>query len=122
MPAEKGYPRTHRLNESLRELVADEVERLKDPRVGFVTITGVDVAPDLRTATVWCSVLGSDEELEESLRGLQSAAPFLRRALGQLRMKRVPELQFKRDPAIETGLRVEQILRDIQPGQVGDER
>ena len=119
---DKRYPRTHRLNESVREVIADEVERLKDPRVGFVTITGVDVAPDLRTATVWCSVLGSDEEREESLRGLRSAAPFLRRALGQLRMKRVPELQFKSDPAIETGLRVEQILRDIQPGQEGDER
>ena len=117
MPAEKGYPRTHRLNESVREVIADEVERLKDPRVCFVTITGVDVTRDLQTATVWCSVLGSDEERDETLRGLRSAAPYLRRVLGQLRLKRIPELLFKVDPAIATGLRVEQVLRDIQPGR-----
>ena len=114
---EKRYPRTHRLNESIRELIADEVEKLKDPRVGFVTITGVDVSSDLRHATVWCSVLGSDDEQDSSLEGLRSAAPFLRHALGQLRMKRVPELVFRIDPAIATGLRVEQIIRDMNKEQ-----
>ena len=86
----------------------------------FVTITGVDVSSDLRHATVWCTVLGSDDEREASLAGLRSAAPFLRHVLGQLRMKRVPELVFRIDPAIATGLRVEQIIRDIHREEPDD--
>lgn len=108
------YPRSSRLNEQLREILADEVERLTDPRIGFVTITGVEITADLRRATVYYSVLGDHAMKEESLRGLSSAASHLRRAIGeQARIKYVPVLVFVEDEAIETGMRVEQILKEI---------
>lgn len=110
------YPRTRRVNESLREVVAEEVELLSDPRLGFVTITGVQVTPDLSRATVYYTVLGDDEEKEGTVEGLRSAARHLRHAIGeQVRLKRVPELVFEEDPAIITGMRVDEILKDIHP-------
>ena len=109
------YPRTERINEQLREVLAEEVERLRDPRIGFVTVTGVTVSSDLRHATVFYSALGDAPQKESSREGLRSAAPYLRRAIGvQVRMKYVPELAFEEDPAIVSGMRVEEILRDIQ--------
>lgn len=110
------YPRTHRVNESLREVLAEEVELLSDPRLGFVTITGVQVTPDLSRATVYYTVLGDDEEKEGTVEGLRSATRHLRHAIGeQVRLKRVPELVFEEDPAIITGMRVDEILKDIHP-------
>lgn len=110
------YPRTRRVNESLREVVAEEVELLSDPRLGFVTITGVQVTSDLSRATVYYTVLGDDEEKEGTVEGLRSAARHLRHAIGeQVRLKRVPELVFEEDPAIITGMRVDEILKDIHP-------
>ena len=114
MPSDKRYPRTDRVSESLREVIAAEVEALTDPRIGFVTITGVEVSPDLRHATVFYSVLGDEQQKKASQAGLRSAAAHLRRTVGsQVRMKYTPELHFRADPAIESGLRVEEILRQI---------
>ena len=115
MTENKRYPRTDRLSESIREVIADEIERLTDPRIGFVTITGADVSPDLRYATIWYSVLGDDEQRVACHAGLKSAAGHLRHTVGvEMRIKRAPELTFKEDPAIATGLRVEEIIRHIQ--------
>ena len=114
------YPRTYRVNEQLREVVASEIELLRDPRIGFVTVTGVQVTPDLRHATVYYSVMGDDEEKADTLAGLRSAAPRLRYAIGeQVRMKYVPELTFHEDPAMVTGQRVEEILREIKGSDDG---
>ena len=110
----QAYTRTQRLAESLREVLAAEVKQLTDPRIGFVTITGVDVTIDLRHATVWYSVL-TDDTAADTLAGLRSASPHLRRFIGtQVRMKYVPELTFKVDPAIAHGRSIEGILRTVE--------
>lgn len=111
----RRYPRAYRVNELVREVLADELERLSDPRLELVTITGVDVSPDLHNATVWYSALGRHEA--STAEGLRAAAPKLRASLGrQVRLKYLPQLQFREDPAIETGQRVEEILRDLHRG------
>jgi ribosome-binding factor A len=107
----KRYPRTARLNEVVQEVVASELERLSDPRLEMVTITGVDVKADLSTATVYYSALNSDPD--GAAKALAKAAPHLRGVLGNgMRVRQVPELVFRPDPAIETGARIDQILRE----------
>lgn len=108
----RKYPRSARVNEVVREALADELERMNDPRLSLVTITGVDVAPDLRTAKVYYAALGRhDEQIEV---GLRAAAPHLRGVLGrEVRLKYLPRLDFFLDPAIEEGQRVEDILRNL---------
>jgi ribosome-binding factor A len=110
----RRYPRTARVNEVVLETLAEELERLSDPRLGFVTLTGVDVSPDLRQATVYYSVLGPAEQHEETSKALRSAGSHLRAVLGQqVRLKYLPYLSFREDPAIATGQRVEEIIRDL---------
>jgi ribosome-binding factor A len=107
----KRYPRTARLNEVVQEVVASELERLSDPRLEMVTITGVEVKNDLSTATVFYSALNSNSD--DAAKALAKAAPHLRGVLGKgMRVRQVPELVFRPDPAIETGARIDQILRD----------
>jgi ribosome-binding factor A len=131
-----------RVNEVVREAIGDELERLSDPRLGLVTVTGVDVSADLRQATVYYSALGRADkrgrgvvpELEPEQRvstqaALAAAAPHLRASLGrQVRLKYTPELTFREDPSIAAGDRIEAIIRDLhrsddggpgQPGQPG---
>ncbi len=112
----RRYPRTLRVNEVVRETLADELERMSDPRLEMVTITGVDVSPDLRHATVWYAALGrDDDDLDVAL---AHVAPRLRVALGhQVRLKYLPELHFREDPAIETGERVDEIIRRLHGDQ-----
>ncbi len=113
MPSQRRYPRTLRINEVVREALADDLERLSDPRLTMVTITGVDVSPDLRHATVWYSALGRHDD--ETAAALKSAGPRLRATLGQqVRLKYLPDLHFREDPAIEAGQRVEEIIRDLR--------
>lgn len=170
----RRYPRSARVNEVVRETIADELERLSDPRLGLVTVTGVDVSPDLRQATVYYSALETavggrvrprrasnanqasqanqpenvkqagrsdrssrvqrlDERerrgdrddgvrevdaaaarLADTRAALESAAPHLRAELGrQVRLKYTPELTFREDPAVASGNRIEEILRDL---------
>lgn len=115
----RKYPRTARINEVVREVLAEELERMSDPRLSMVTITGVDVTRDLRHAKVYYAALGRhDDEIEVALR---KAAPHLRGVLGrQVRLKYLPELEFLLDPAIEQGQRVEAILRSINEERAGD--
>ena len=117
--AARRYDRTARVNEVVREVLADELERLSDPRLGFLTVTGVEVSPDLRQATVWYSVLrppggapeGHEHDTEDALK---AATPHLQSVIGrQVRMKYTPHLVFREDPAIRTGERVDEILRQL---------
>ncbi len=110
----RRYPRTARINEVVLETLADELERLSDPRLGFVTLTGVDVSSDLRQATVYYSVLGPAEQHEDTSKALRSAGSHLRGVLGhEVRLKYLPRLSFREDPAIATGARVEEIIREL---------
>jgi len=106
-----GYPRTARVNELLREVVAEEVERLRDgdPRLELLTVTGVTCDPDLRHATVWLSSLAEDvaAALAEDRVALQAAIGR------QVRLRRTPQLTFAADPAVALGSRVEDILRTL---------
>jgi ribosome-binding factor A len=104
-----------RVNETLREIVAAEVHELKDPRIGFVTITGVETAPDLRNARVFYSVLGGEEEEADTQAALDHAAPRLQaRVAEQVRLKYVPKLHFAVDESIAQGARIDELLRSIE--------
>lgn len=109
-------PRMRKVNELLREVIAEAVTELKDPGLGFLTITGVDASPDLRNAFVYYSVLGTDEEVEETAAALDRAAPRIQSIAGsQIRMKYTPRLTFKLDPSIGEGLKIDQLLHRLDP-------
>lgn len=102
-----------RVNSILREVLAEEIERLSDERLEFVTVTGVDTSPDLRHAVVYIDVL-RDEQRDEAVAALNKAAPRLRGLVGrQVRMKYTPELRFEMDPGVVSGTRIEQLLRGL---------
>ena len=106
--------RTERVAEEFREILAEEVQRLKDPRIGFVTVTGVEVSPDLRHAWASYTVLGDDKQRRATAAGLRSATPHLRQELGrQVRLKVVPELEFRQDQTIAAHERIEEIIDRI---------
>ena len=107
--------RTERLSEEIREEVALLIaSELKDPRIGFVTVTRVEVTPDLRTARIYVGVLGTEKQRTTSLAGLKQGAGFLRRALGRtLRLRYTPELVFQYDEGLEASDRVAKLLAEI---------
>src|SRR5262252_4586708 len=106
--------RMRRVNESVREVLADAVGELKDPRIGFVTITGVDTSPDLKQATVYVSVLGSEKKRASSLEGLDAAHGVLQRHIAaELRLKRTPQLTFQYDPSVERGVRMSKLIDEL---------
>jgi ribosome-binding factor A len=108
--------RMRRVNESLREVLAASVLELKDPRIGFVTVTGVETSPDLRHARVFVSVLGSETKRERSLEGLAAAHGVLQARLArELRLKRTPQLAFEYDPSVERGVRMTQLIDELAP-------
>jgi ribosome-binding factor A len=112
----RRYDRTARVNEVVREVLADELERLSDPQLGLLTVTGVEVTPDLRQATVYYSALiPAEGEAERDIaEALGAARPQLQAAIArQVRMKYTPQLVFREDPAIRTGERVDEILRQL---------
>jgi ribosome-binding factor A len=97
-----------------RQVLGEEIQNLKDPRIGFATVTAVKITPDLRHARVWISVLGSDEEAEATMAGLTSARPHLRSELGrQMRLKYLPELAFELDTGAVEAQRLDEILSRI---------
>lgn len=100
----------------MKQEIADILMRkIKDPRIGFVTVTDVDVADDIRNATVYVSVYGTDADKQNSLKGLRSAAPFIRTELGKrMRMRYLPELLFRFDAAVERGAHIMELLREIE--------
>lgn len=102
------------------ELLHQEISRIiqyetKDPRLGFITVTGVDVSPDLRQARVHVSVLGDKAEIKSTLAGLASGASYFRRQLGQsISLRYIPELSFKLDTSLEYGMHIEALLDEIR--------
>jgi ribosome-binding factor A len=103
-----------RVNEALREVLSARIAtELKDPRVGFVTVTSVETSPDLRHSRVYVSVLGDEDERAESLAGLASAHGFLQAAIAsELRMKHTPTLEFLHDASIDHGFRISELLEE----------
>jgi ribosome-binding factor A len=108
--------RMRRVNEAVREVISEGVGDLKDPRVGFVTITGVETSPDLRQAKVFVSVLGTESKREKTLAGLTAAHGVLQARLArELRLKRTPQLTFEYDPTVERGVRMTQLIDELAP-------
>lgn len=109
--------RMRKVNELLREVLSEAVLELKDPRIGFVTITGVRTSPDLRHATVYVSVLGSERKRERSLEGLEAAHGVLQARLArEVRLKWTPTLTFEYDPTVEEGVRMSKLIDELAPG------
>jgi ribosome-binding factor A len=111
--------RTDRLDSQIRAELMELLQReMKDPRIGFATVTRVETARDLGSAKVWVSVLGTSEEQAAAIKALVAAAPWLRRQLGgRLTLRHVPELVIRHDDSIEAGDRVLRLLREIEDGR-----
>jgi ribosome-binding factor A len=108
--------RMRRVNEAVREVVSEGLGELKDPRIGFVTVTGVETTADLRHARVFVSVLGSDAKRRKTLAGLEAAHGVLQARLArELRLKRTPQLAFEYDPTVERGVRMTQLIDELAP-------
>jgi ribosome-binding factor A len=109
-----SYPRMRRVNAIIQEVLADEIERLTDPRLDLVSVTGVDTAPDLRHATVFVSAVDL-ADIEAVLAALRAAGPRLRAAVGrEVRIKYTPELEFAADRGVVSGERIESLLRRMK--------
>ncbi len=118
------FKRSEKVAEAIHELISELlVKGLKDPRIGFVTITGVKVTDDLHLATVYFTVIGSDEEKKATGAGLNSARGFIRKEMGKtLRMRYVPDLLFKYDESVEYGNRIETLLKEIGSADKEDDQ
>jgi ribosome-binding factor A len=115
--------RTEKVNKLARQVLGEAIGSLKDPRIGFATITAVRVSADLRHARVLVSVMGTEEEQQDTMTGLERATPHLRSELGrQVRMKYTPELHFELDHGPEEAQKLEAILRELQHDDEGDEQ
>jgi ribosome-binding factor A len=107
-----------RVNEALKEVLSEGIGELKDPRIGFVTVTGVETSRDLRHARVYVSVLGSEEKRTATLAGLESAHGILQRRVNrELRLKRTPQLVFEYDPTVERGVRLSTLIDELAPDE-----
>src|SRR5437870_4051543 len=115
--------RMRRVNEAIRETLAEALPELKDPRIGFVTVTGVETTPDLRQARVFVSVLGSEKKRAASLVGLEAAHGVLQAGIArELRMKRTPQLTFEYDRSVEEGVRMSKLIDELgSAGSTGGE-
>ena len=120
---------TTRRQRQVAELLHEEISliiqrRVQDPRLGFVTVTGVEVSPDLRAASVYVSILGNDDDVKQALAGLENAVSFFRRELGpSLNLRYIPELNFRLDDSLERGLSIDRLLdslSDDTPAAEGD--
>jgi len=109
--------RMRRVDEAVRAVLSDAIAKeLQDPRVGFVTVTGVKTTPDLRQARVYVSVLGDEQARAESLAGLRSARGFLQgRVASELTLKHTPTIEFEFDESIDRGMRITRLLEELGP-------
>ena len=121
--------RADRVAELIRQEVSDIISRkLKDPRIGFISVTAVDIGNDLQNANIYVSVFGSDEQKQETMEALSHAAGFVRGQLGhRLELRDVPEICFKLDESIEKGARVFEIINKLhkekeERGEKGERR
>jgi ribosome-binding factor A len=114
--------RMRRVNESLREVLSEGIAELKDPRIGFVTVTGVQASPDLQQATVYVSVLGSARKRARSLAGLASSHGVLQQRVNrELHLKRTPQLTFEYDPTVERGIRLSRLIDELASEESGQD-
>ncbi|MFN3217605.1 MAG: 30S ribosome-binding factor RbfA [Acidimicrobiales bacterium] len=110
--APRDYPRTARLNELLREVIADEIERIDDDELGFVSVTAIEVDSELTLAKVYVSSL--DEDIDAQIAVLSNHRGAIKKAIGsQARIRRTPDLRFVPDPSVQTGGRIEEILATL---------
>jgi ribosome-binding factor A len=108
--------RLRRVNEAVRQVLSETIGRLKDPRIGFVTVTAVETSPDLRSARVFVSVVGSERKRVQTIEGLQAAHSVLQAQLArELRLKRTPQLSFEYDPSVERGVRMTKLIDELAP-------
>ncbi len=110
--------RSERVGEQLKKELSEIIsQKIKDPRVGFVTVTEVEVTGDLSLATVYVTVLGNDKERRETLAGLEKAKGFMKTEVGQrMKLRIVPELKFVYDEAIDYGNKIERMIADLNKG------
>ena len=105
-----------RVNEAVRQVLSEAVPELKDPRIGFVTVTGVETTSDLRHAKVFVSVLGSGRAQRDTLTALEAARPVLQGSIArELRLKRTPQLAFEYDRTVERGVRMTRLIDELAP-------
>ena len=114
--------RPQRVGDLIREIISEMLLRdLSDPRLESVTITGVEVTADLKLATVYFSALGDSSREEASLQGLQSASGYIRKKLGkEMRLRYIPDLQFKVDQSFEYGSKIDRLIRSLQEEKSGN--
>ena len=111
--------RMRRINESIRHTLGDALPTLKDPRVGFVTVTAVRTTRDLREARVLVSVLGSEKKRARAMLALNSAHGVLQAAINrELRLKRIPQLTFEYDPTAEQAIYMTKLIKELVPDEV----
>jgi ribosome-binding factor A len=112
-----------RINEAIKEILGTALAKeVKDPRIGFVTLTGVETAPDLSHAKVFVSVYGKQAEKDATLQGLRAARAYLQRLIGdELPLKRVPALEFVYDASVDQGMRIQALLRSSGAEALGPE-
>ena len=114
--------RMRRVDEAVRAVLSDAIVGLKDPRVGFVTVTAVNTSPDLHHSRVYVSVLGDERVREESLAGLRSAHGFLQgRVAAELSLKHTPTITFEYDESIDRGMRISRLIDEGPGGRGPDE-
>lgn len=108
----RDYPRSRRIADQIQRELSDIIRlELKDPRVGMITITDVDVSPDTKNAKVFFTVLGDQSRIDDATTGLRRAAGFLRSALAhRMEMRSIPQLQFAYDASVERGMRLSQLI------------
>jgi ribosome-binding factor A len=113
--------RMRRINEALKEIIGTALSQdLKDPRIGFVTLTGVETAHDLSHAKVYLSVYGKQAEKDATLEGLRAARPYLQRLIGEeLPLRRVPSLEFVYDATVDQGMRIQALLKASGASELG---
>jgi ribosome-binding factor A len=114
--------RLRRVDEAVRKVLSEGIAELKDPRIGFVTVTAVQVTNDLEHAKVWVSILGSEQARERALRALDGAAGVLQaRVNRELHLRRTPHLRFTYDAAVERGVRMSKLIDELAPADETDE-
>jgi ribosome-binding factor A len=118
------HKRPEKVAETVHELVSELlVKGLKDPRIGFVTITGVKMTDDLHLATIYFTVIGDEDSKKSSEKGLNSARGFIRKEIGKnLHMRYIPDLIFRYDESVEYGRRIETILNELSDREADDNR
>ena len=112
-----AHARPERVGQQIQEAVAGMLTRgeLRDPRIGFITITGVKMSPDLRVARIFYSMIGTDEQKAETQKGLEAAKGFVRRGItSQLHLRLSPEVFFTFDESVEEGDKIDRLLREVK--------